>query len=110
MRCNARKWLVESYPKIAFQYLSTKNTSVDGQEFQMNVKHNEDLTRFLTSMLQTPEAAKVKKFWKHIKTHAQVLGINNTNTNSQDNMSKIKKNRLSMPVSTNDNGKIKILE
>ena len=36
--------------------------------------------------------------------------LNNTNANSQDNMSKSKNNRLSMPVSTNDNGKIKILE
>ena len=33
MKCNARKWLIESYPKIAFQCLSTKNTSVDSQEF-----------------------------------------------------------------------------
>ena len=73
MKHNARKWLAESYPKIAFQCLSTKNTSVDSQEFQMNVKHNEDLKKFLTPMLQILEAAKVEKFRKRIKTCAQVL-------------------------------------
>ena len=41
-----------------------------------SMKYNEELKWFLTPVLQKQEAIKVKNFGKHMKSYAQVLGIN----------------------------------
>ena len=76
LKYKARKWLVEVYPEVIFNYQSSNEISVNSQEFQTSMRYNEELKRFLTPVLQKQEVTKVKKFGKRMKSYAQVLGIN----------------------------------
>jgi len=72
----ARKWIVEEYPAIIYKDERNNETSINTEEFQSNIKYNEDLKDFLTPILTQKGIEKIGSFGKSkYKTYASVVGI-----------------------------------
>ena len=63
-RNKSQKWLVEEYVTVAFDYNNKNEISVDVQKYNTKKKYNDDLKEFLTPILTTKQAKKMKKYGK----------------------------------------------
>ena len=50
-------------------------TSVNEEQFKINVKHNDELKSFLKPILQRKSAKKIKNYGQKMTTHTEALGI-----------------------------------
>ena len=63
----AKQWIAEDYQSVVFQYENNNEMSVNVEEYQTNIKYNEELRNFLQPILQQKGVDKVKKYGKKIK-------------------------------------------
>ena len=68
-----KQWLVEECESVVFQNKNNSATSVNEEQFKINVKHNDELKSFLQPILQRKGAKKIKNYGKKMTTHAEAL-------------------------------------
>ena len=88
---SSRKWLIETYPIISFDYQCSKCTSVNVEKYVAKEKYDNDLKEFLKPILQQKDALKVKGYGKKFKTYAQVVGADMSSKGHQN--TKLKNNQ-----------------
>lgn len=89
----ARKWLMEEYLMLIFQEEEDTmlTTSVDPEEQNNNSKYSESLKEFLKPTMQNAYLNN-KKYGKKIRSHAQVIGVNNETARKEKKDKRIKEN------------------
>ena len=86
----ACKWIVEEYTLVIFDDEKETATSINKDEFKLNVKHNEELKEFLTLTLTQKGIEKRGPFRKaKYNTYASIVEIGKKTIQKQR---KIKKN------------------
>ena len=106
----ARKWLVEIYPQIIFRTPTGNKTSVKEEEFNQNIKLNDDLKEFLSPVLQSKAATKVKKYGARVKSYAQALGIEKGERNTETSQTKDTNTQKSSHIDKKKSEEIKELK
>ena len=71
------------HPQIMFNTPTGNKTSVKEEEFIQNVKLNDDLKEFLSPVLQSKAATKVKKYGTRVKSCAHALGFEKRERNTE---------------------------
>ena len=71
------------YPQTIFSTPTGNKTSVKEEEFIQNIKLNDDLKEFLSPVLQSKAATKVKKHGTRVKSHAHALGFEKRERNTE---------------------------
>ena len=74
------------------------------------MRHDKELNKFLTPVLQKQEAMEVKKFIKCMKSHVQALGINHTPPQQSDQLNVRSKKKETRKNSLENPTKVKELE
>ena len=91
----SRKWLAIDSKEINFrQEDKVMETSVNAEEFQHDIKYNEQLKEFLKPTLQLGAAKKVKGFGKNMKSYVEAVGISVTPPQQKKNKSIEKQNSM----------------
>ena len=80
---SSRKWLIEKYPIMSFDYQCSKRASVNVEKYVAKERHDNDLKEFLQPILQQKDALKVKGHGKKLKTYAQVVGVDMSSKGNQ---------------------------
>jgi len=65
----SRRWLAIDSKVLIFKDGKSIETSVNAQEFELDIQYNEQLKEFLKPTLQLNAAKKVKGFGKIMKTY-----------------------------------------
>ena len=89
----SRRWLAIDSKALIFKDGKSIETSVNAQEFELDIQYNEQLKEFLKPTLQLNAAKKVKSFGKIMKTYIQAVGIQSEKTPQKNkDIEKEKKN------------------